>query len=120
MKSDEEVREASRSPVDGDEEGEDHPAVVPSRSVGDLRDILTDRRIELLQVLGVTESIAALVAYLDRAYRTVHDDVTLHADSGLLFDIEDGQSRRPYFPYDRIHLEFELVGRHPVEWATAA
>ena len=67
-----------------------------------------------------TESIAALAADLDRDYRTVHDDVTLLADYGLLFVVDDGQSRRPYLPYDRVHLDVELVGRHLDEGATAA
>ena len=112
--------EATRSPVEAEEEGEEQPAVIPFHSVGDLREILTDRRIELLQVLGAHESIAVLAADIDRGYHTVHDDVTLLADYGLLFVIEDGQSRRPCLPYGRIHLKFELVGRHPVERAAAA
>ncbi|MFC5133774.1 MULTISPECIES: hypothetical protein [Haloferacaceae] len=30
---------------------------------------------------------------LDREYRTVHDDVTLLADYGLVFVVEDGRGR---------------------------
>ena len=116
--------EDSRAAVGAVEAGEEQPAVVSFRSVGDLRKILTDRRIELLQVLvatdGAAESIAALAADLDRDYSTVHDDVTLLADYGLLFVVADGQSRRPYLPYDRVHLDVELVGRHLDEGATAA
>jgi predicted transcriptional regulator len=55
------------------------------RSVGDLLQILT-------------ESIAGFAANLDRDYSAVHDDVSLLADYGLLFVIEDGHSRRPYLP----------------------
>jgi predicted transcriptional regulator len=58
----------------------------------------------------LTETIAALAANLDRDYSAVHDDVSLLADYGLLSVIEDGHSRRPYHPYERIHLEVELVG----------
>ena len=124
VESFDEMREDMRATVGAVEEGEEQPAVVSFRSVGELRKILTDRRIELLRVLvatdGAAESIAALAADLDRDYRTVHDDVTLLADYGLLFVVEDGQSRRPYLPYDRVHLEVELVGRHLDEGATAA
>ena len=124
VESFDEMREDTRAAVGAVEEGKEQPAVVSFRSVGELRKILTDRRIELLQVLvatdGAAESIAALAADLDRDYRTVHDDVTLLADYGLLFVVEDGQSRRPYLPYDRVHLEVELVGRHLDEGATAA
>lgn len=95
-------------------EGEKQPAVVSFRTVGALRKILTDRRIELLQALratdGAAESISALADDLDRDYRTVHDDVSLLADYGLLFIVEDGRSKRPYLPYERIHLDVDLVG----------
>jgi hypothetical protein len=32
-----------------------------------------------------------------------------------LFIVEDGQSKRPYLPYERIHLDVELVGGLPGE-----
>lgn len=95
-------------------EGEEQPAVVSFSTVGELRKILTDRRLELLQTLmeteGAAESITALAKDLDRDYRTVHDDLSLLADYGLLFVIEEGQAKRPYLPYERIHLDVELVG----------
>jgi predicted transcriptional regulator len=97
VESVEEDHDDTRAAVDALQEGEEHPAVVSFRSVGDRRNILT-------------ESIAAFAANLDRDYSAVHDDVSLLADYGLLFVIEDGHSRRPYLPYERIHLEVELVG----------
>lgn len=90
------------------------PAVASFSTVSDLRRILTDRRLELLQSLidtdGAAESISALAETLDRDYRTVHDDVSLLSEHGLLFVVDDGQSKRPYVPYERIHLDVELVG----------
>lgn len=101
------------------EADEQQPAVVSFRTVGELRKILTDRRIELLRALmathGAAESISALVDELDRDYRSVHDDVSLLADYGLLFLVDDGQSKRPYLPYERIRLDIEFVGRQPDE-----
>jgi len=95
-------------------DGESVPAVVSFASVADLRTILTDRRIELLRTLvktdGAADSITALSNTLNRDYRPVHDDVTLLADYGLLFVIDAGQSKRPYVPYERIHLDVEIVG----------
>jgi predicted transcriptional regulator len=100
-------------------EGEDRPAVVSFRTVSELRKILTDGRIELLRALlvadGAAESISALAEDLNRDYRTVHGDVSLLADHGLLFVVEDGRSKRPYLPYERIHLDVELVGGTPDE-----
>jgi predicted transcriptional regulator len=102
------------SAADAVADGESQPAVVSFATVGELRKILTDRRVELLQTLtdtdGAAESISALAEDLGRDYRSVHDDVSLLADYGLVFIIEDGQSKRPYLPYKRIHLDVELVG----------
>ena len=115
----EEMREDTFDAIEAVSEGEEQPAVVSFRTVGELRKILTDRRIELLRALmateGAAESISALAEILDRDYRAVNDDVSLLADHGLLFVVEDGQSKRPYLPYDRIHLDVELVGGMPGE-----
>ena len=43
-------------------------------------------------------------------YDDARDDVTRLADYGLVFTIEDGRSNRPYLPYERVHLDVELVG----------
>ena len=59
---------------------------------------------------GAAESISALAEDLERDYRGVHDDVSLLAEYGLLFLVEAGNSKQPYVPYDRIHLDVELVG----------
>lgn len=112
-------REETVATAEAVADGEARPAVVSFASVEDLRRILTDRRLELLQTLldtdGAAESISALAEALDRDYRTVHDDVSLLADYGLLFVVEEGQARRPYLPYERIHLDVELVGKDPGE-----
>jgi len=119
VESFDEMREDAPDAVEAVSEGEEQPAVVSFRTVGELRKILTDRRIELLRALmateGAAESISALAEDLDRDYRTVHDDVSLLADHGLVFIVEDGQSKRPYLPYERIHLDVELVGGQPGE-----
>ena len=113
------MREETLDAINAVADGESPPAVVSFATVGELRKILTDRRIELLRALidtdGAAESITALAEDLDRDYRTVHDDVTLLADYGLLFIVDEGQSKRPYLPYDRIHLDVELVGNEPGE-----
>lgn len=124
VESFDEMREETLDASDAVSEGEEQPAVVSFRTVGKLRKILTDRRIELLQALmatdGAADSISALAEELDRNYRTVHDDVTLLTDYGLLFIVEDGQSKRPYLPYERIHLDVEFVGKTPGEERASA
>ena len=110
------MREETRNTIEAVSEGDEQPAVVSFATVGELRTILTDRRIELLQALlaigGAAESISALAEDLDRDYRAVHDDVSLFADHGLVFIVEEGRSKRPYLPYERIYLDVELVGEH--------
>ncbi|WP_435186960.1 hypothetical protein [Halobellus sp. EA9] len=124
VESFEEMREDTFDAVEAVGDGEEQPAVVSFRTVGELRKILTDRRIELLRALmateGAAESISALAETLDRDYRTVHDDVSLLSDYGLLFLIEDGQSKRPFLPYERIRLDVEFVGRGAREEPTPA
>jgi predicted transcriptional regulator len=114
-----EMREDTLAATEALEEGEDQPAVVSFSTVAELRKIFTDRRLELLQALmnidGAAESISALADALDRDYRTVHDDVTMLDDYGLVFIIDEGQSKRPYLPYERVHLDVELVGSDPGE-----
>lgn len=105
-------------------DSEEQPAVVSFATVGDLRKILTDRRIELLQLLretdGAAASISALAKTLDRDYRTVHDDVSLLADYGLIFVVEEGRTSRPYLPYERVHLDVDLVNGHSSEKPASA
>lgn len=108
------MQEDTLNAIDEVADGESQPAVVSFATVDNLRKILTNRRIELLQFLidieGAAESITAVATELDRDYRTVHDDVSLLADHGLLFIVDEGQSKRPYVPYERIHLDVELAG----------
>lgn len=111
------MREDTLDSIDAVANGDSPPAVVTFATVGELRKVLTDRRIELLRVLmdtdGAAESITAIAEDLDRDYRTVHDDVTLLADFGVVFIVDEGQAKRPYLPYERIHLDVHLVGGAP-------
>ena len=114
-----EIWEDTLDAVEADSEDEEPPAVVSVSSFSEAWEVFTGRRIELLRALMATddaaESISALAEALDRDYRTVHDDVSLLADHGLVFIVEDGQSKRPYLPYERIHLDVELVGEQSGE-----
>lgn len=114
VESFETMQEDTLDAVEKIADGESQPALVSFATVGNLRKILTNRRIELLQYLididGAAESITAVANDLERDYRTVHDDVSLLADHDLLFIIDEGKSKRPYVPYERIHLDVELAG----------
>ncbi|MFC7188156.1 hypothetical protein [Halorubrum yunnanense] len=124
VESFEEMREETRNATETASRGDKQPAVVSFATVGELRTILTDRRIELLRALlaigDAAESISALADDLGRDYRAVHDDVSLLADHGLLFIVAEGRSKRPYLPYERIRLDVELVGEMPGEESAPA
>ena len=94
------------------ENGKDAPAVVTFETMADLRKVLTDRRVELLRALmsidGAAESISVLADEVGRDYRTVHNDVSLLEQYGLLYLVEEGRAKRPYVPYERIHVDVEL------------
>jgi predicted transcriptional regulator len=110
----EQAREETLAAARTTEDGESTPAVVSFASIDDLRKVLTERRIELLRLLiaidGAAESISALADALDRDYRPVHDDVGTLNQYGLIFIVDEGQTRRPYVPYRRVHLDIELAG----------
>lgn len=125
VESFDEAFEDTRDAVDAIADGEPRPAVVSFATVSELRKILTDRRIELLQALmdtdGAIESISALAEALDRDYKTVHDDVTLLAEYGIVFLVEDDdRAKQPYLPYERIRLDVELTGSDTSEEPAAA
>ncbi len=114
VESFDEMRKDTHEMAEAVAEGDAPPATVSFATIGELRKILTPRRVELLQTLmqidGAAESITALADALDRDYRAVHDDVTRLADYGLVFIVEDGRSKRPYLPYEHIHLDVDLIG----------
>ena len=97
VESFEQAREETLAAARATEDGDSTPAVVSFASVSDLREILTDRRIELLRALiateGAAESISALATDLDRDYRPVHDDVGVLDQYGLIFVVEDGRAK---------------------------
>ncbi|EMA37748.1 HVO_A0114 family putative DNA-binding protein [Halococcus hamelinensis] len=110
----EQAREETFAAARTVEDGESTPAVVSFASIDDLRKILTERRIELLRLLitidGAAESITALADALDRDYRPVHDDVGVLDQYGLIFVVDEGQTKRPYVPYRWVRLDIELAG----------
>lgn len=92
------------------EEGAPRPARVSFATAGELRRILTDRRLELLRSLlrEPAESISALADRLDRQYGPVHDDVDLLAEYGIVHYREAGQAKQPFVPYERIEFGVTL------------
>jgi predicted transcriptional regulator len=87
-------------------------AVRSFESIADVRQLLTDRRVEAMRAI-MTEppkSISALAERLERNYADVHADVQVLADHHIVYFDTDGRSKRPVIPYDRVHLDIEVSG----------
>ena len=92
------------------EQGEEVPHVVNFEDRARLRQLLTDRRMELLETVmeQPPESIRALAGRLDRDVHDVHDDLHLLAEYGIVHFEEDGRTKKPYVPYDTVRIEVEF------------
>ena len=90
--------------------GEEVPHVVNFEDRARLRQLLADRRMELLEAVidRPPESIRALADRLDRDVHDVHDDLYLLAEYEIVYFEEDGRTKKPYVPYDTVRLEVEF------------
>lgn len=95
----------------GQEVGTD--AVRAFDSLADLRELLTDRRLEALRSIHADppDSIRALARRLDRSYAVVHEDVETLAKHGVVH-FADGPrgAKRPFVPYESVRVDVPLVG----------
>ena len=92
------------------EQGDEVPHVVNFEDRARLRQLLTDRRMELLETVmeRPPESIRALAGRLDRDVHDVHDDLHLLAEYEIIYFEEDGRAKKPYVPYDTVRIEVEF------------
>jgi len=92
------------------EDGKEVPHVVNFEERAQLRQLLTDRRMELLEAVMETPpaSIRALADRLDRDVHDVHDDLHLLAEYDIIHFEENGRAKKPYVPYDTVRLEVEF------------
>ena len=76
-------------------------------SVGLLRRVLTERRLELMQAMvgAGAMSLRELARRLERDVKQVHGDVHALLDVGVLDKTDDGKLE---FSYDTVRVEFEL------------
>jgi predicted transcriptional regulator len=94
--------------------GDDSPADEAVRSfeqIGDIRALLTDRRVEVMRTIMNHDpvSISDLAEQLDRNYSDIHADVEVLANHHIVYFETEGQRKRPVIPYDRIRLDIEVA-----------
>ncbi len=87
-------------------------AVRSFESIADVRQLLTDRRVEVMRAImtDTPESISSLADRLDRNYADVHGDVQVLAEHHIVYFETEGRSKRPVIPYGRVHLDIEVAG----------
>lgn len=114
LASGEEALDAALEAAGSVETGDRHEAVVSFETVEGIRRLLTNRRLEMLRSLmgEPAESITALAQRLGRSYSVVHDDVAVLAEYGIVQFRQEGQSKQPFVPYERI--EFDVTVEAPV------
>lgn len=103
------------------ERGEAVPHVVNFEDRSRLRELLTDRRMELLEAVmdHPPESIRALASRLDRDVHDVHDDLYLLAEYDIVHFETNGRAKQPYVPYDTVRIEV-VFGRSRERSSTPA
>jgi len=92
------------------ERGEAVSHVVNFEERARLRELLTDRRMELLEDVmeHPPESIRGLADRLDRDVHDVHDDLHLLAEYDIVHFEADGRAKKPYVPYETVRIEVEF------------
>lgn len=107
VRSDEDVFDELREQTDQlVEQGTDTRTLAFGR-VSDLRSLLTDRRVEIVQSImdEPPASIAELANRLNRDYRTVYEDIeTLRGYDIVYFGEGKGRGKRPYIPYEKVEI----------------
>ncbi|PSP37242.1 transcriptional regulator [Halobacteriales archaeon QH_7_65_31] len=115
--SDETHRQAALDRLDRWNAGEAVPHVVNFENHSDLRALLTDRRIELLQSVMAKQpdSIRRLADRLDRDVKSVHDDLQVLTEYDIVHFEQAGRAKQPFVPYDSIEVTLEISMPNPTD-----
>jgi predicted transcriptional regulator len=77
-------------------------------SIGDLWRVLAPNRMEIVRAMTGAGplTIREVARRVGRDFKGVHSDVTMLVNAGILERTESGGVE---FPYDRVHVEFDLM-----------
>lgn len=102
-----------------DSNGPSEEAVRVFDSVADVRQLLTDRRLEVMRSIMTAppDSISDLADRLGRNYSEVHSDIHVLADHDIVYFDTDGRAKQPVIPYERVRVDIEVVGDNTTERA---
>lgn len=104
------ARAAALDRVERGEQGEEVPRVLNFEDPARLRELLTPRRMELLESVmeDSPESIRAFADRLDRDVHDVYTDLHLLADYRIVHFRKAGRAKQPYVPYETVRIEVEF------------
>lgn len=106
----EESEKASLDRIERWERGEELPRVLNFQDPARLRELLTHRRMELLEAV-MEKPPASMRDLADRLDRDIHDvpsDLHLLAEYRIIHFRENGRAKQPYVPYERVRIEVEF------------
>lgn len=97
-------------------------AVRSFASTASVRQLLTDRRVEVMRSImeEPPASISDLADRLDRNYADVHADVQLLAEHRIVYFETDGRSKRPVIPYEEVVFDVTIRATGSEETDTEA
>lgn len=102
--SDEQLYERGRDAIETLEAGEqiDEPATIRFANERQLGEVFNERTYRLLRVIrdDEPESIRETARLVDRDVKNVHQELSRLEALGVIRFVEDGQAKRPVFPYD--------------------
>lgn len=92
------------------EDGKEVPHVVNFEDRTRVRQLLTNRRMELLEAVmdQPPDSMRELADRLERDVHDVHNDLHLLADYDIIHFEQDGRAKKPYVPYETVRIEVEF------------
>lgn len=92
-------------------EGKEVPAVVSFDNPEKIREMLTEKRLELMKKIMTeeAESITDLADKLDRDIKDVHSDLELLEKNNIVFFEEKGRKKKPVVPYKDIKVDYSLT-----------
>jgi predicted transcriptional regulator len=76
--------------------------------VGELWRVLAPKRMEIVRAMTGAGplTIREVARRVDRDFKAVHSDVTMLANAGIVVRTDSGAVE---FPYDRVHVEFDMM-----------
>lgn len=97
-------------------------AVRSFASTASVRQLLTDRRVEVMRSIMAEPpaSISDLADRLDRNYADVHADVQLLAEHRIVYFEADGRAKRPMIPYEEVVFDVTIRATGSEETDTEA